>query len=64
MDMTKGLTSTGNIVASTPQEFFNKLSHIFNFTLDVCAFPENAKCKAFYTPEDDGLSNPRWGGVW
>ena len=41
-----------------------RLSAVFNFTLDVCAFPENAKCKAFYTPDDDGLSNPWWGGVW
>lgn len=62
MNITKGLTSTGNIVASTPQEFFNRLSSVFNFTLDVCAIPENAKCESFYTPDDDGLSNPWWGG--
>ena len=64
MDMTKGLTSTGNIVASTPQEFFDKLSHIFNFSLDVCALPENAKCENYYTPKDDGLSKPWMEGVW
>ena len=63
MDMTKGLTSTGNVVAETPEYLFKKLSAVFNFTLDVCALPENAKCKAFYTPDDDGLSNPWRGGM-
>ena len=57
MDMTKGLTSTGNIVAETPGYLFDRLSQIFNFTVDVCALPENAKCERFYTPDDDGLSN-------
>lgn len=61
MDMTKGLTSTGNIVAETPGYLFDRLSQIFNFTVDVCALPENAKCERFYTPDDDGLSMP-WGG--
>ena len=63
MDMTKGLTSTGNIVAETPGYLFDKLSQIFNFTVDVCALPENAKCERFYTPDDDGLSMP-WGGEY
>ena len=63
MDMTKGLTSTGNIVAETPEYLFRRLSQIFNFTVDVCALPENAKCERFYTPDDDGLSMP-WGGVY
>ena len=62
MDMTKGLTSTGNVVAETPEYLLKKLSAVFNFTLDVCALPENAKCKDYYTPNDDGLSNPWRGG--
>lgn len=62
MKMTSGMTATGNIVASTPKEFFDRLSNVFNFTLDVCALPENAKCKDYYTPDDDGLSNPWRGG--
>ena len=61
MNMTKGLTSTGNIVAETPEYLFRRLSSVFNFTVDVCALPENAKCERFYTPDDDGLSMP-WGG--
>lgn len=28
----------------TPQDFFDVLDAEFNFTLDVCAKPENAKC--------------------
>lgn len=64
MKITKGLTSTGNVVAETPKEFFDKVSRIFNFTLDACALQENAKCSNYYTPEDDGLSKPWWGGVW
>ena len=63
MDMTKGLTSTGNIVAETPGNLFDRLSSVFNFTVDVCALPENAKCERFYTPDDDGLSMP-WGGEY
>ena len=64
MNITKGLTSTGNIVAETPKYLFDKISSIFNFSLDVCALPENAKCESYYTPKDDGLSKPWRGGVW
>ena len=46
----------------TPQEFFDKLNKEFGFTIDVCALPENAKCKEFYTPEQDGLIQP-WNGI-
>ena len=46
----------------TPQDFFDKLNDEFHFEIDVCALPENAKCKKFYTPEMDGLSQP-WGGI-
>lgn len=39
----------------TPQDFFDKLDREFRFTLDPCCVPETAKCKRFFTPEDDGL---------
>ena len=29
----------------TPQEFFDSLNNEFDFDLDVCAMPKNAKCK-------------------
>ena len=61
---TEGLRSTGNIVQSTPQDFFDKLNRIFRFTLDVCALPCNAKCDEFFTPEIDGLKQEWRGGVW
>ena len=62
MKITKGLTSTGNVVAETPKYLFDRISSIFNFSLDVCALPENAKCENYYTPKDDGLSKPWRGG--
>lgn len=49
---------------STPQDFFDKLNDEFHFTLDVCATPWNAKCERYYTPDDDGLSQPWNGVVW
>ena len=45
----------------TPQKFFDDLDALFHFTLDACALPENAKCDRYFTPEQDGLSQP-WGG--
>jgi site-specific DNA-methyltransferase (adenine-specific) len=45
----------------TPQELFDELNKEFNFTLDPCATPENAKCKQYFTKEDDGLSQD-WSG--
>jgi len=45
---------------ATPQELFNGLNVEFKFDLDPCAIAENAKCKDFYTPEQDGLIQ-NWG---
>lgn len=61
MILTSGLKATGNIVQSTPQDFFDFLNGIFRFDLDVCALPENSKCDRFFTPDTDGLTQP-WGG--
>jgi phage N-6-adenine-methyltransferase len=47
---------------ATPKSLFRKLDSEFHFTLDVCAIPDNAKCKDFFTPEQDGLSQ-FWHGV-
>lgn len=49
---------------ATPQDFFDKLDKVFNFTLDVCALPENAKCSKYYTPTQDGLKQEWKGVVW
>jgi phage N-6-adenine-methyltransferase len=46
----------------TPQDLFDKLVKDYGeFTLDVCATPENAKCKKYFTKEIDGLSQS-WQG--
>lgn len=49
---------------ATPQDFFDTLDSEFGFTLDACAVRENAKCAAYYTPQQDGLSQPWHGRVW
>ena len=64
MVFTDGMKATGNIVQETPQGFFDWLNGIFRFDLDVCALPENAKCKRFYSPKTDGLKQDGRGGVW
>ena len=56
------LYSSKNEVWETPQYFFDQLNAEFNFDLDPCALPENAKCKRFFTPEDDGLQQNWEGG--
>ena len=47
---------------ATPQDFFDKLDDEFHFSLDVCATPENAKCRNFFTQKEDGLKQ-NWGGA-
>lgn len=44
----------------TPQGFFDKLNKDFNFDLDPCATKETAKCRDYYTKDDDGLTKD-WG---
>ena len=46
---------------ATPQAFFDRLNEEFLFTLDPCALPENAKCKRFFSPAENGLAQ-NWGG--
>lgn len=45
----------------TPQSFYDELDKEFQFTLDPCATPENAKCEMFFTNEMNGLTQ-NWGG--
>lgn len=40
---------------ATPQDYFDQLNKEFNFTLDPCASKENAKCKKYFTRDDNGL---------
>ncbi len=57
-----GLFSSKTNEWATPKALFEELDKEFHFNLDPCATPENAKCKRFYTIEDDGLIQD-WGGV-
>ena len=40
----------------TPPEIYDPLHKAFKFTLDPCAEKSTAKCKKFYTVDDDGLT--------
>lgn len=51
-------------VYSTPTKLFKAINEEFNFTLDVCALPENAKCQNYFTPEVDGLKQDWRGTCW
>lgn len=57
-----GLFSSATDLWATPWDLFNRLDAEFHFDTDVCALPENAKCKHYFTPETDGLSQ-NWGGT-
>ena len=39
----------------TPQELFDNLNNEFDFELDAFASDKNAKCKHFFTEQDDAL---------
>jgi phage N-6-adenine-methyltransferase len=47
-------------LATTP-EVFDPLHERFHFTIDVAALPHNAKLERYFTPEQDGLTQP-WRG--
>jgi phage N-6-adenine-methyltransferase len=57
-----GLMSSKTDKWATPQWFFDTLNAHYQFTLDVCAVAENAKCDRFFSPEEDGLKQ-EWEGV-
>lgn len=54
--MNKVMFSSKSDDWETPQDLFDKLNEVFHFTLDVCASSKNAKCKKYFTKEQDGLS--------
>lgn len=62
--ITKGMMTSKTDLWETPQDFFEKLNERYNFDLDVCALPENAKVQNFYTPETDGLKQEWKGTCW
>ncbi|MGP0003046.1 MAG: DNA N-6-adenine-methyltransferase [Acetobacteraceae bacterium] len=48
----------------TPQALFDHYDRIYHFTFDVCSTPQLAKCKKFYTLEQDGLQQEWIGVCW
>jgi phage N-6-adenine-methyltransferase len=60
MNKTTALFSSKTPEWETPQFLFDGLDAEFGFELDVCATADKAKCKMFFTPEDDGLKQD-WG---
>lgn len=61
--MNKALLSSEKMDWCTPQAFFDALDSEFHFALDAAATAENAKCKRFFTPEIDALSQS-WDVGW
>lgn len=60
--MNSVLFSSATDVWATPQNLFDELNAEFNFNLDPCALPDNAKCARYFTPEINGLAQC-WGGA-
>ncbi len=52
------LYSSNNMNWCTPQDFFEELNQEYHFELDAAATDKSAKCSKYYTPADDGLSQP------
>jgi len=48
----------------TLSDLFSGLNFEFSFELDVCATAENAKCKRYFSPDEDGLKQPWHGRCW
>lgn len=51
----EALFSHNSDLWATPQWLFDALDQEFGFTLDPCCTSESAKCKRYFTPEDNGL---------
>ena len=60
--LNNSLFSSKDQTWETPLDLFDKINSVYNFTLDVCAVEDTAKCTKYFTPEIDGLSQ-KWGGI-
>ncbi|MBS0978694.1 DNA N-6-adenine-methyltransferase [Levilactobacillus brevis] len=54
--MNNALLSSEKNYWETPQAFFDKLNRQYQFSFDLAASVDNAKCQNFFTEEDDSLS--------
>lgn len=64
LPLNRVLLSSKSVEWATPQEVFDALNMEFDFTIDVCATPENAKCDRFFTEKENGLAQEWAGSVW
>lgn len=51
-----GLLSSSTDQWATPRAFFDQWDARFRFELDVCADAGNAKCRRYFSADDDGLA--------
>ena len=63
MSINEGMFTSNTDLWETPQDFFDKMNEEFHFELDVCASHDNAKCKLYFTTENNGLEQNwnEWG---
>lgn len=52
----RGMFTSNSDEWETPLQLFNLFDQKYHFTLDVCATPQNAKCKKYFTKKEDGLA--------
>lgn len=59
------ISASKSVEWETPKWLFDELNSEFNFTIDVCATHDNAKCDRYFTIKEDGLSQ-QWTNerVW
>ncbi len=62
--MNPGMFSSLTCEWATPQAVFDELNSEFQFDMDVCAMPENAKCERFFDARDLWSSlAQKWSGM-
>lgn len=54
--MNEGMYSSKSDDYGTPQKLFDELNAEFNFDVDVCASVDNAKCRRYFSKEENGLA--------
>lgn len=55
MAINSGLFTSNSDDYGTPQKLFDELNAEFNFDVDVCASASNAKCRRYFSAEENGL---------
>ena len=64
MSINKGMMSSNTDMWETPQALFDAYNSVYDFDIDVCAVPSNAKCERYFTPDVDWLKQDWVGTCW